>query len=275
MIANKLCIAVAIGAMMLLTACDVKDPIYEATGKVTLVTDWTNRTEGIEIPASYTAVTGGQTHTLTGTTYVLPEMEAGTYPVLIYNTPEKVSVNGTAVTVATQGNSVDPAPGWLFTYAGEITAETAKETTATAVMVQQVRQLSIELTLTGGNAGDLQSITASLSGVASGMDYKEGSYTGSGLAVIPVLTREGNLLKGAVRLIGLTTEAQTLTLSLVFSDGKEQTIVSDVSGQLTGFNTGKHLPVLLTSGMEIAAKTGFEATITPWEAQTESGAVAW
>lgn len=260
---------------MLLAACDVKDPIYEATGKVTLVTDWTNRSDGIDIPATCTAVTGGQTHTLTGTTHTLPEMEAGTYPVLIYNTADKISVSGTTVTIETANQTVNPAPGWLFTFAGNITAETAKETTMTAVMVQQVRPLSIELTLTGGNPGDLQSIEASLSGVAGGMDYKDNTYTGSGLKVIPVLNKDGNLLKGSVRLLGLTAEVQILTLDVIFADGKQQTIESDVSSQLSGFNTEKHKLLTLAADMEIASQAGFTATITPWQSQTGSNGVAW
>ena len=268
-------IIAAIGAICLLWGCDIKDPIYEPTSKVTLITDWTNRSEGIDIPATYTVVVNGQTFTPTGTTYSLPEMEAGTWPVLIYNEPAKVSVSGTTVTVETENNTVHPAPGWLFTYAGYITSEVAKETTTTAVMVQQVRKLSFELTLTGGNAGDLQSATASLSGIASGMDYKENTYIGSGLFVVPILTREGNLLKGSVQLLGLTTETQKLILSLTFSDGKQQTIESDVSNLLAGFNTEKHKPITLTANMEIVAKTGFEGTITPWEIHEGNNVVAW
>ena len=45
-----------------LAGCDVKDPIYNTPhpdhGTVTLTTDWTNRTAGIDIPASYTVAAG-------------------------------------------------------------------------------------------------------------------------------------------------------------------------------------------------------------------------
>ena len=51
-----------IWVLIFLAGCDVKDPIYNTdhpeNGKVTLATDWSARTAGIDIPASYTVTVG-------------------------------------------------------------------------------------------------------------------------------------------------------------------------------------------------------------------------
>lgn len=266
--------------IFLLASCDTIIDLEDmpepepTTGKVTLVTDWTKRTEDIAIPSSYTAIVDNQLFTLYNTSYTLPEIPAGTYSATIYNTTDKITLNGTTATVKTDGNTLDPDPGWLFTYTGEIIFEAGKEKTVTAIMVQQVRQLSFELDITGGNADALQSVMASLTGVANGMDFKANTYTGTGLSAIPVLTREGNKLRGSVRLIGLTNEAKMLTLDITYTTGKAQQIISDVGDRLSNFNQDKHKAIKLTTNMEITNQAGFEATIKPWEPK-ESGGIAW
>lgn len=273
---RKLLVAVAVSALFL-CACDVKDPIYEAatTGKVTFVTDWANRTDGIDIPSSYTVVVNGQALTLTETIYTMPEVEAGTYSVLIYNTAEKITQDGTIASVHTTGDVVDPLPGWLFTYTEELTLMAGEERTVTARMKQQVRLLFFELNITNGNPESLQSVTASLSGVANGMNVKTNTYMGAGLKVIPQLTREDNKMEGAVRLIGLTSEGQQLTLDITYTSGRIQQIITDISTGLTGFNDNKHNKMTLTVDMEITRQVGSEATINKWEVKEGSSGIAW
>jgi hypothetical protein len=254
------------------TIIDLEDPLK---GRITLTTDWNTRTEGIDRPANYKVVINSQTLNYTETTNLLPELEAGTYPIYIYNNPENITVGGTTATVATTANIVETLPGWLFTSITEAVYADFKKETITATMTQQVRQLSFELTITGGDPDALQSVTASLSGVANGMDFKANTYTSSGLSVIPVLTRENNKMKGSVRLLGLTTEAKILTLDITYTTGKTQQIITDISNQLSNFNQNKHKSIILTANMEITNQAGFEATINKWQAQESSSGVAW
>lgn len=263
---------------LILCACDVKDPIYEPApprtppvpAKITLATDWSARTEGIDRPANYTVVIDNQELRFTEETNLLPELDEGTYPIYVYNTPENITVAGTTATVKTTGNLVDPLLDWLFTAATEAVYTDAKEETITATMVQQIRQLSFELNITRGNPDALQSVTASLSGVANGMDFKTNTYTGSGLSVIPVLTRENVILKGTVRLIGLTTEPQVLTLDITYSTGKTQQLISDLSNQLSNFNAEKHIAITLASDMVMTNQAEFETTVTEWKVNQEN-----
>lgn len=238
--------------------------------KVTLTTDWVNRTEGIDIPSAYTVVFNNQSLIFRTATNTLPELEAGTHPLTIYNSADKVTINGSTATVATSGSIVNALPGYLFYSAVDAVYENDKENTVTAVMQQQIRLLNIELTITDGDINNIESITASLSGVANTMDLKANNYSGTRLKVIPVFIRNNNKLSASLRLIGLTTEKQELTLDLHYKGEANQQIVSDVSSLLTGFNNNdKYKPLGLTGDMEIFTAIGFESTIKGWGVQEE------
>ncbi|MDR1091754.1 MAG: FimB/Mfa2 family fimbrial subunit [Prevotella sp.] len=236
--------------------------------KVTLTTDWTNRTTGIAIPSPYTVVINNKNLTYHSVSNNLPELEAGSYPVTIYNYADKVTINGSTATVATSGSIVDAQPGYLFYSELDIEFENDKEKTVTAVMQQQVRRLNIELTVTDGNIGNIESITASLSGVANTINLKDGTYSGTAQKVEPVFTKSGNKLIASVRLIGLTAEVQNLTLDISYAAGSPQQITTDMSSYLTDFGTDKHIPVTLSGNISIS-KSGitFNSEISGWESQ--------
>lgn len=235
--------------------------------KVTLTTDWTNRTEGVSIPSTYTIVIDNQTLTYKNTSNTLSSLDAGTYPVYIYTYADKVTLSETSATVATSDNIVDASPGYFFYSTLDIVYENDKEKTVTASMQQQIRLLNIELTITGGDIDNIESITASLSGVANSMNMKTGTYSGTGLKVIPVFTRNGNKLNASVRLIGLTSELQKLTLNITYKGGSNQQIVSDVSSLLTNFGADKYKPLTLKGNAEVFTAIETQITIDAWDIQ--------
>lgn len=253
------------------TIIDLEDPLK---GNITLATDWSKHTESISLPASYNVVIDNQTLNFTEKTNRLPELEAGTYPVYVYNAAENITINGTSATVTTTANKVEALPGWLFTSVTEAVYADFRQETITATMVQQIRQLNLELTVTDGDPAALESVTASLSGIANGMDFRANTYMGAGLEVMPTLIREGDKLKGSVRLIGLTNEDQILTLDITYTTGKKQQIIDEISGKLQNFNRDKHNIMTLTTDMSITHEAGFEATIKPWQTKESSG-IAW
>ena len=67
-----------IWVLIFLAGCDVKDPIYNTdhpeNGKVTLATDWSARTAGIDIPASYTVTVGEYSATVSNATNTLDNL---------------------------------------------------------------------------------------------------------------------------------------------------------------------------------------------------------
>lgn len=268
---NNISFTVVAGLFSLIvTSCTCKEYLMEPP-KVILTTDWTNRTEGITIPSAYTVIINNQSLACKTVTNTLPELDAGTYPLAVYNPVDRITLDEISATaaVATSGNIVDAQPGYLFYSALDIEFENDKEKAVTVVMQQQVRLLNIELTITGGDIDNIESVTASLSGVANGMDMKTDTYSGTGLKVIPVFRLDGNKLVSSVRLIGLTAESQKLTLDITYRNGTRQQIVSDVSSMLAGFNHDKHKPLTLKGNAEIFSVTEILTGITGWEVQDE------
>jgi hypothetical protein len=268
---NNISFTVVAGLFSLIvTSCTCKEYLMEPP-KVILTTDWTNRTEGIAIPSAYTVFINNQSLACKTVTNTLPELDAGTYPLVVYNPVDKITLsdNLAAAAVATSGDIVDAQPGYLFYSTLDIEFENDKEKVVTAVMQQQIRLLNIELTVTGGDIDNIGSVTASLSGVANGMDMKTETYSGTGLKVIPVFTPAGNKLVSSVRLIGMTAEDQKLALDITYRDGTNQQIVSDVSSLLTGFNRDKHKPLTLKGNAEIFSVAEIQTDITGWEVQDE------
>lgn len=265
-----------LGGLLCLFSCNTLIDLEDkpSTGSVTLVTDWTNRTEGVDIPASYNVEINNQTLTFNDISNTLPELEAGTYPTLIYHTADKITLNGSVVTVKTENGIVDPTPGWLFTYTGDITSEVGKDKTVTATMVQQVRQLIIELTVKGGSLTRIAATEAVLSGVANALDIQTNTHLGDNISVVPVFAQNDDKLTAHIRLIGVTG-TQKLTITLKFTDGGEQTIETELTDKFTDFNVNKHKVFTLTADLNTPAGAGFEASITGWKIVEGHGGMAW
>lgn len=242
--------AIAILLSLTLSSC-AKEELVNSP-KVILTTDWAKRTEGIAIPSPYIVGINNKNLTYHSATNTLPELTEGTYPITIYNTADKVTINGSTATVATAGNTVAPQPGWLFYSTAIAVYENDKENSITATMTQQIRLLNIELTVTEGDINNIESVAASLSGVANTIDLKNGACSGTGLSVEPVFTKSGTKLIASVRLIGLTSETQNLTLDINYTSGSPQQVTSDVSSTLAGFGTDKHIPLVLKGNISIS-----------------------
>ena len=275
----------------LLAGCDVKDPIYDTPhpehGTVALTTDWSGIGEGLTAPASYTvavtpaaaAATGGYTATLTGTTATLDHLfEPGKYSIYAYNTPEHIAVTGTVASVEAAsapagqtGTFVGNAPGWLFASAMDATIEADTEHAYTAVMQQQVRQLTLIIEPTGGTTDRVESITGTLSGVAGTLDIDNGTH-GSPSNVAMTFSKiiegtDAGKYAATVRLLGTAGTQQQLTATIAFTDGSPAavTLTRDLTPELAAFNADKRTPLTL-GGSVVETPTGaeFSATITGW-----------
>ena len=150
-----------LAAALLLSATScVKDILYNTphpdTGKITVTADWTDRGDGVDIPAEWTVTIGRYAGTETGETHAPDYLFApGSYTLAAYNTPEDITISGTTATVAPEtgnGTYISNAPGWLFTSVQEVTIEADTDHELTAVMHQQVRQLTLVIEPTGDAA---------------------------------------------------------------------------------------------------------------------------
>ncbi|GHV29587.1 hypothetical protein FACS1894177_00730 [Bacteroidia bacterium] len=251
-----------------LTSC-VKETLHETDhpehGKIMLATVWDDRGEGIDIPAAYTANIGDYSATLQGTTNGIDHLfPAGPYTIHIYNVADNIAVSGTTATADYSNGLL----GWFFTGTENVTVEKDKDHTFTVPMHQQARQLTLELEITGDAKGRLTGIEASLSGVAGVISIDNGNPVGDAATIALDFTRKDAINRvSTIRLLGITGNVQTLTLTLHFEGGNPSpyTITSDLASGLAAFNADKKTPLTLHSILVVTpTQTGFTATIDPW-----------
>ena len=239
-------------AAVLLSSC-VKDTLYDTPhpdyGKIAVTADWSARGEGVDIPASWHIVMGDYTGTETSATHTPDHLFApGSYTLAVYNPANDITVSGaTAAVVQEAGNGayISNTPGWLFTSVQEVEIEADTDYSLTAVMQQQVRELTLMIEPAGDAADRIESIGGTLSGAAG---------TGKWMAT--------------VRLLGIAGDAQRLTATLTYTDGNPQptSLNSDLTSALNGFNDGKTAPLTLGGTIaETPGEAGFTGEITDWE----------
>ena len=258
----------------------VKDELHDTPhpdyGKITVTADWTDRGDGVDTPAEWTVTMGGYTGTESGETHAPDYLfNPGNYTLAAYNIPENITVSGTIATVAPEtgnGTYISNAPGWLLTSVQGVTVEADTDYELTAVMRQQVRELTIVIEPTGDAADRIESIEGALSGAAGTLDFATGTYgAASDVALHFTKITEGSdagKWTATVRLLGITGNTQTLTATLTYSDGNpaDTGLESDLTAALADFNADKTVPLTLGGTIaETPTEAGVEAGITDWE----------
>lgn len=268
---------------VLLSSC-VKDTLYDTPhpdhGKIAVTADWSARGEGIDIPATWTVTMGDYTGTETSATHAPDHLFApGSYTLAVWNPAEGITVSGTTATIAAAtGNRagtdafVDNAPGWFFTHTEQVSIEKDKDYPLTAVMQQQVRELTLMIEPAGDAADRIESIGGTLSGAAGTLDFATGTHgTPSEVELHFTKITEGDdagKWMATVRLLGIAGDAQRLTATLTYTDGNPQptSLNSDLTSALNGFNDGKTAPLTLGGTIaETPGEAGFTGEITDWE----------
>ena len=122
----RYCVAATL--LLAVTSC-VKDELHDTPhpdhGKITVTADWSDRGEGVDIPAAWTVTMGDYTGTETGATHSPDYLfKPGGYTLAAYNIPEGITVSGTMAAVdAADGGCIVNTPGWLFTSVREVSIE--------------------------------------------------------------------------------------------------------------------------------------------------------
>ena len=165
------------------------------------------------------------------------------------------------------GASVIPLPGYLKTVSREITVTADDTLRINAVPVQRVRDLRLELEVTQGRPELIQSVTATLSGIAGTFDMEQEQTTGEPVSTAFQFTRDGSKLTADIRLLGTMGDVQTLVLDIVFTDdGRTQHTESDLTEALADFNGDMTTAYLVTGTLEtpVGMEEG-KGEITGWE----------
>ena len=265
-------------ALLLAATSCVKDELHDTPhpdyGKITVTADWTDRGDGVDIPAEWTVTMGGYTGTETGETHTPDYLfNPGSYTLAAYNPADGITVSGTTVTVAVaDGDFIVNTPGRLFTSTQEVEIEADTDYELTAVMRQQVRELTLIIEPAGDAADRIERIEGTLSGAAGTLDFATGIHgTPSEVRLHFTKITSGNdagKWTATIRLLGIAGDTQRLTATLAYTNGNpaDTSLESNLTAAIDGFNDGKTTPLTLGGTIaETPDEMGFTATITDWE----------
>ena len=264
-------------ALLLMLGGCVKDELHDTPhpdyGKIAVTADWTDRGEGVDIPAEWTVTMGDYTGTETGATHSPDYLfEPGSYTLVAHSPADGMTVSGTTATVAAAGGFIVNTPGWLFTSVQEVAIEADTDYSLTAAMQQQVRLLTLVIEPTGDAADRIESIEGTLIGAAGTLDFATGTHgTPSEVELHFTKITEGDdagKWTATVRLLGIAGDTQRLTATLAYTDGNpaDTSLESDLTAALDDFNDGKTVPMTLGGTVvETPGEAGFTGEITDWE----------
>ncbi len=275
-----------------LASCGEKEPTpptyntdHPEHGKITLTTDWSQRGEGIDIPGSHHVRANGDEagkQTFTAATNDHPELfDPGTHRLHVWHDAAGITVSGNTATVAAQaGNTraggIDTSPDWFFSAAMDVEVAADTDHKFTATMTQQVRQLTLVIEPTGGTADEIESITATLSGVAGTLDIDTGAHGSPSDVALTFTKGADGKWSATVRLLGIAGAEQKLTGTIAFTGGTpaDMPFDSDMTADLAGFNDNKKTPLTLGGQVEVPTGAGFTASITGWDTISKDGVIA-
>ncbi len=258
-------------AAVLLSSC-VKDTLYDTPhpdkGAVTV------SLTGVSADEDFAVDIDGKVADITGSPFTYPDLLApGTYRMVVYNRVEGFTFDGRTarVNAHTDGTSVIPLPGYLKTVSQEITVTADDTLRVNPVPQQRVRDLQLELEVTQGRPEQIQSVTATLSGIAGVFDMEKGQTIGEPTSTVFSFTRDGSKLTADARLLGTMGAVQTLVLDIVFTDGgRTQRTEVDLTEALADFNGDMTTAYRVTGTLEtpVGMEEG-KGEITGWETGDE------
>ncbi|WP_448778699.1 FimB/Mfa2 family fimbrial subunit [Bacteroides congonensis] len=270
------------GAILLMASC-VKDDIYNtphpAQGAVVITTDWSARAEQAVQPISYTLRLSGQSgqsdeQSVKGNTNLFHSLLApAAYGLLVYNTPEAVTVSGDIARVAStgHGNSIESLPGYLFS--ATQTLDVVKDDTlfVTVGMRQRIRQLTLVLKLKEGDHDRITGLDATLSGIAPSVNLKTGELPLTAeTSLSPIFGKATDsdglpVLAATIRLLGIATgERQELSVAVTLDNQSVQTIKTDLTDVLRESFDGSMSPLVLGANFDLPSRGDFSGNISDW-----------
>lgn len=269
------------GVALMLTSC-VKDDIYNtphpSQGAIVITTDWSSRADQAVQPVSYTLRVSGQSgqsdeQPVKGNTNIFHSLLApAAYELLVYNTPEAITVTGDVGTIAsTDENNIEALPGYLFS--ATQTLDVVKDDTlfVTAGMLQRIRQLTLVLKLKEGDHDRITSLNATLSGIASSINLATGAWASpTGVSLSPVFEKKEEkdgtpTLTATIRLLGIIAgEKQELSIAVALNNQSVYTIKTDLTEVLQKCFDGSMTPLVLGANFDLPSQGDFSGNINSW-----------
>ena len=267
------------GVALMLTSC-VKDDIdntpHPSQGAIVITTDWSSRADQAVQPVSYTLRVSGQSgqsdeQPVKGNTNIFHSLLApAAYELLVYNTPEAITVTGDVATIAsTDENNIEALPGYLFS--ATQTLDVVKDDTlfVTVGMLQHIRQLTLVLKLKEGDHDRITSLNATLSGIASSINLATGAWVSpTGVSLSPVFEKteeKDGTPTATIRLLGIIAEEkQELSIAVALNNQSVYTIKTDLTEVLQKCFDGSMTPLVLGANFDLPSQGDFSGNINSW-----------
>ena len=261
-------------AVFSLTGC-VKDELYNTPhpdkGAIVVQMDWSNLLPEA-VPESYVIRVDDYEQTVSGSTNTVERLsEPGEHTLTVYNKPQGITINGDIASVneiiggRAVGSRVEPLPDYLFSISETVDVNKDDTLRITVKPRLWVRQANVALTVAEGDYQRIVAVTSALMGVEQSVNIRTGERQGTAVQVRNDFTVTDDKCNTSFRLMGIVpAEHQTLTVNIVFSNGDTQTIESDLSEQMRGFNDG-NAPLTLTGTLRLPVDAGMAGSIEGWQ----------
>lgn len=263
---------------LLQTSCsDNESDDAAGQGSVEIAANWDDYSEEAELPGNYTlAVVGiGEQAMDTRTATFSSLLDAGTYELAAYNTPENMTVNNLTATVALHENGTLQQPGYLFsnTRIKSVLVEPGKTVKTSLKMKQRVRKLTLTLTPKGGDPAQLEAteLEAVLSGIASTFNLATEELSEAKDIELVFKKQPSGSYSATICILGvMAQEKQELTFQLDLSLGRHYKFKGDLTDVLRYFGNDI-APLSLKARFELPGGIDGSGTILPWEPEFVDG----
>lgn len=263
---------------LLQTSCsDNESDDAAGQGSVEIAANWDDYSEEAELPGNYTlAVVGiGEQAMDTRTATFSSLLDAGTYELAAYNTPENMTVNNLTATVALHENGTLQQLGYLFsnTRIKSVVVEPGKTVKTSLKMKQRVRKLTLTLTPKGGDPAQLEAteLEAVLSGIASTFNLATEELSEAKDIELVFKKQPSGSYSATICILGvMAQEKQELTFQLDLSLGRHYKFKGDLTDVLRYFGNDI-APLSLKARFELPGGIDGSGTILPWEPEFVDG----
>ena len=263
---------------LLQTSCsDNESDDAAGQGSEEIAANWDDYSEEAELPGNYTlAVVGiGEQAMDTRTATFSSLLDAGTYELAAYNTPENMTVNNLTATVALHENGTLQQPGYLFsnTRIKSVVVEPGKTVKTSLKMKQRVRKLTLTLTPKGGDPAQLEAteLEAVLSGIASTFNLATEELSEAKDIELVFKKQPSGSYSATICILGvMAQEKQELTFQLDLSLGRHYKFKGDLTDVLRYFGNDI-APLSLKARFELPGGIDGSGTILPWEPEFVDG----
>ena len=263
---------------LLQTSCsDNESDDAAGQGSVEIAANWDDYSEEAELPGNYTlAVVGiGEQAMDTRTATFSSLLDAGTYELAAYNTPENMTVNNLTATVALHENGTLQQPGYLFsnTRIKSVVVEPGKTVKTSLKMKQRVRKLTLTLTPKGGDPAQLEAteLEAVLSGIASTFNLATEELSEAKDIELVFKKQPSGSYSATICILGvMAQEKQELTFELDLTLGRHYKFKGDLTDVLRYFGNDI-APLSLKARFELPGGIDGSGTILPWEPEFVDG----